>query len=180
MKTGQTSNLRPDEIYHEEVPFTGMVVLVIFLAILSLGSLGLFLYTVIVGPIGSKPAPAWIFLFEFALMGSVTIFMLNFRRLIISMTYDGIRVGYGSIGKTISWSDIASYQRATGTSLSGGLHFGPTRRGMGAAYTVLGKPAVTLTLRSGTIREITFSTDNPEEVMSVIRDRTGINSGTFY
>ena len=32
------------------------------------------------------------------------------------------------------------------------LHFGPSKRGLAAAYTILGKRAITLRLHSGTIR----------------------------
>jgi len=40
-------------------------------------------------------------------------------------------------------------------------------------YTVIGKPRIGLKLNTGRIRELLFSTSNPQEVMRIIRKQTG-------
>lgn len=151
-----------------------MDVITIILGLISATMLGLLIYQLTVGPIGKEPAPDYVFLLEFILMSVVTVLCFNFRALDLILTYDGIIVRFGKIRKVVLWSDIESYHAiTTGNLTSGGLHLGPTRGGWSAEYTVLGKPRIVLRLRSGIIKQLVFSTGNPQEVVKIIKEQTG-------
>lgn len=146
-----------------------------FLGLISLLMLGLLVYHITMGPIDNEPGLGWFFLSESLLMGAVALLVLQFRTLEIILTYQGIIIQFGRIKKTIPWTDIEAYQATiTGVSLnSGGWRMGLGRHGWVMTYTVMGKPRVGLKLNTGRIREILFSTSNPQEVMRIIKKQTG-------
>jgi hypothetical protein len=149
-------------------------VIAALMGLIAVVMLGLLIYHFTVAPIDNEPGTGWIFLIEFILMGAVSILLLNFHTLNLILTYDGVILKFGRFKKVVPWSDIESYRAiTTGNFSSGGLHFGLTRGGWSAAYTVLGKPTIILRLRSSGLKEITFSAGNPQEVMKIMRNQTG-------
>ena len=126
-------------------------------------------------PLDDEPGLGWFFLGESLLMGVAAFFVLQFRRLDIILNYQGIVIRFGKIRKSISWIDIESYRVITAGSLlnSGGWKFGIGRNGWQVMYTVIGKPRIALKLNTGTIRELLFSSSNPREVATIIKNQTG-------
>lgn len=152
-----------------------MYFLAAFLGLISLGMLGLLIYHITIAPIDEEAGLGWFFLGESLLMGIAAFFVLQFHRLDIILNYQGIIIKFGKIKKFISWIDIESHQvMTTGNVLnSGGWKFGLGRHGWYAMYTVIGKPRISLKMISGIIKEILFSTANPQEVASIIKKQTG-------
>jgi hypothetical protein len=164
-----------DALYRERMPFHFMTYVMVFLGIIAGGMFGLLVYHLTVSPIDNEPALGWLFLTEFLIMGGLCFFVSNFRALDIFLTYQGIVIRFGRIQKLVSWADIESYSIITSRQLtdSGGWRVGMGKRGMYSAYTVIGKPRVALRLNTGRIKEVVFSTGNPEEVARVIMRQTG-------
>ncbi len=164
-----------DALYHEKIDFRVMIYLTVFLGLISLGMLGLVVYHFGVAPIDNEPGLGWFFLAESLVMGSVSFLVYQFRRLEIVLTYQGIVIKFGRIKKFVSWTDIESYKSVTtGKFLnSGGWKFGLGKHGWYVMYTVIGKPRISLKLNAGRIRELLFSTANPQEVSRIIKKQTG-------
>lgn len=164
-----------DALYHERIDFRMMYFMALIFTVISLVMLGLLIYHLGVAPIDNDPELVWVFSSEFLVMGAVAILMLQFRTLDLYLTYQGIVLKFSRIKKSISWTDIVSYQViATGSFInSGGWKVGLGRNGWYAMYTVVGKPRISLKLHSGRIKEILFSTANPEEVVRIIKKQTG-------
>jgi hypothetical protein len=164
-----------DALYHEKIDFRLMYFIAAFLGLIALAMLGLLIYHVAVAPIDDEPGLGWFFLGESLLMGAVAVLVLQFHTLEIILTYQGIIIKFGRIKKSVPWIDIESYQAITTGSLlnSGGWKFGLGRNGWYAMYTVIGKPRISMKLNTGRIKEILFSTANPQEVVGIIKKQTG-------
>jgi hypothetical protein len=164
-----------DALYHERIDFRLMYIIAAFLGLISLGMLGLFIYHVTIAPIAKEPSLGWFFLGESLLMAAVTVLVLQCRTLDIILTFQGIVIKFGRIKKSIQWIDIESYQAITagGFLNSGGWKIGLGRNGWYATYTVVGKPRIALKLNTGGIKELLFSTANPQEVVGIIKKQTG-------
>jgi hypothetical protein len=164
-----------DALYHEKIDFRLMYIIAAFLGLISLSMMGLLIYHVTVAPIDNEPGLGWFFLIESLIMGAVTVLVLQFHTLDIILTYQGIIIKFGKIKKSIQWIDIESYHAITTGSFlnSGGWKIGVGRNGWYATYTVIGKPRIALKLNTGMIRELLFSTTNPQEVVRIIKKQTG-------
>jgi hypothetical protein len=158
------------ELYHETMHFHIVVYVVCFLGLVSLVTCGLAVYHFWVEPIDG-----WFLLGESLLMAAVTVFVYQFRRLEIIMTYQGITIKFDRIKKFIPWTDIESYRTITANKFlnSGGWKIRLGRSGWYVMYTVIGKPRISLKLNSGKIRELLFSTANPQKVSGIIKEQTG-------
>ena len=164
-----------DALYHERIDFRLMYIIAAFLGLISLSMLGLLIYHVTVAPIDDEPGLGWFFLTESLILGAVAVLVLQFHTLDIILTYQGIVIKFGRIKKSIQWIDIESYHAITNGSFlnSGGWKIGLGRNGWYATYTVVGKPRIALKLNTGMIRELLFSTANPQEVVRIIKRQTG-------
>lgn len=169
------ANMEYTAIYRERVPFRFMSIVAVFLGVLALGSLGLFVLQYTRQMIDSEPAVAWVFLGDAVLMGAGAILVRSLRNLDVIVTYDGLIVGFGRFRRSIPWADIESYRVVTERSLldRGGWRMGLGRSGWYSAYTVIGKPRIVLTLRAGKIREVVFSTTDPEALAKAMDSRLG-------
>ena len=170
--------MEQDAFYHEKIDFRFMTYLTIILSLISAAMLGLLIYHVAVNPIAGEPALVWFFLVEGVIMGAVAVLVLQFRALEIILTYQGIVIRFGKIRKFVSWIDIDSYQAITTGNLlnSGGWKYSLGSNGWYVMYTVIGKPRISLKLNTGRIRELMFSTANPQEVVGIIKKQTGKDS----
>jgi hypothetical protein len=164
-----------DALYHERMDFRLMYIIAAFLGLISLSMLGLLIYHVTVAPIDNEPGLGWFFLTESLILGAVAVLVLQFHTLDIILTYQGIIIKFGRIKKSIQWIDIESYYAITAGSFlnSGGWKIGLGRNGWYATYTVVGKPRIALKLNTGGIRELLFSTTNPQEVVGIIKKQIG-------
>jgi hypothetical protein len=164
-----------EPLYHEKIDSRIIIYLAAFLGLISLGMLGLVIYHFGVAPIDNEPGLGWFFLAESLVMGTVSFLVYQFRRLEIILTYQGIVIKFNRIRKFISWIDIESYKSVTTSKFlnSGGWKFGLGKHGWYVMYTVIGKPRISLKLNAGRIRELLFSTANPQEVSRIIKKQTG-------
>ncbi len=128
----------------------------------------LYFYQIIVGPIGTDPAPNWFWFVMAVFMLAITI---NFRRLSIRITSAGLTVGYGIYKKRIPWKNIEDryIDEASAIRYGGwGIRLGRVDGRWRTVYNVIGGPRVVVSLKKGWIREVVFSTENPEEVMKTM------------
>lgn len=102
-----------------------------------------------------------------AIMAAV---MLTFSKLSITITGDGVRVGFGRIIKKFPWEaisgcyqDDASAIRYGGYGIKGGKHKGKTRM----VFNVTNAPRVVLVVKGAKFDEFVFSTRRPDEVIRV-------------
>ena len=162
--------MRTENIYDEKIFSKWMTAI---LAVLTTSLLFVLLYQIIVGPIGTRPAPNWFFLFMFLLFLGV---MINFSRLTIRMTHRSISVGYGIIKHSIIWENVEDcYLDEASTIRYGGwgIRIARVKGKWRLVYNVIGGPRIVLSLNKGRFKEFVFSTKNPEEVIKIAKERIG-------
>ncbi len=126
-------------------------------------------YDLLVGLSWSDPLSRWFW------PGMFLLFLLitgNFSRLKIKITSDGLSVGYGITRKKVPWERIENCHVDESSAIRyGGYGIRFTRVGgkWRTGYNVIGTPRVVISLNEGFVREIAFSTKNPDEVMEVIK-----------
>jgi hypothetical protein len=130
-------------------------------------------YQILVGPLGDNPAPNRLFTLIALLFLGITI---NFSRLSIKITSRSVIVGYGICKRTILWENIERCYKDAASSIrygGWGIRIGRVEGKWRLVYNVLGAPRVVLSLNSGWFKEFVFSTQNPDEVMTIVRQRIG-------
>jgi len=165
-----------DEIYREKIPFPVMKLVVAVMVAFTLLFLGLFLYQLLVGPIGENPAPNWCFLVMFLIFTVINVVIFNFRELTISITPGSLRVAYGRISYVIAWDNVADcyLDKNPGMAYGGwGIRIGRTAGKSVLVYNVMSTPCITLTLKRGRFAQFAFSTRQPEELMGIVQQRIG-------
>ena len=166
--------MQGDNLYEEKIPskqwMTGI------LTVFTAGFLFVLVYQILVGPIGTRPASNWFFLLMFLLFLGVTI---NFSRLSIKITHLSVRVSYGIFRHIIPWENVKDcyLDEASTISYGGwGIRIGRVKGRWILVYNVIGAPRVVLSLKKGKFKEFVFSTEKPEEVMNIIKQRRGSDS----
>lgn len=125
-------------------------------------------YEILAGIEWDEPLPVWFWPVMALLFLGLTI---NFLKLTIKMDHDGLKVGYGLLKSKVSWHEIEdSYLDETSTLWYGGwgVRLGRGGGNWRTVYNVIGGPRVVISLKDGLIREIVFSTKNPERVIKTI------------
>ncbi len=155
--------------FYEEKIFSKwtVVILIVFIAIF----LFLLFYQILVGPIGTNPAPNWFYMFMFLLFWGV---MINFSILTIRMTSRYFSVGYGIIKHSILWENIEiCYLDDVSTFKYGGwgIRMAQVKGKWRLVYNVIGGSRIVLSLKKGRFKKFVFSTRNPEEVMKIIKEQ---------
>ena len=163
------------EIYKEIVPFPLMkLVLGLFIA-LTIVFLVVFIYQVLVGPVGTKPGPDWLYIIMFLLFAGFTALMRSFNKLAIKVSTQSITVGFGIFKRVISWDDIHGCYlddaSAFGSYGGWGIRMAKVKGKWRLVYNVIGCPTVVLELDKGRFREFVFSTKNPDGVMETVRQQ---------
>ncbi len=163
------------EIYEEIVPFPLMkLVLGLFIA-LTIVFLVVFVYQVLVGPVGTKPGPDWLYIIMFLLFAGFTVLIRSFNKLAVIITTQSITVGFGVFKRVISWDDIHGCYlddaSAFGSYGGWGIRMAKVKGKWRLVYNVIGSPTVVLELKKGRFREFVFSTKNPEMVLEVARQQ---------
>jgi len=156
-----------------------MYIFAVMLGLIAAGMLGLVIYHFTVAPVDNEPGLGWMFVAEFVIMFSLAILLRQFSRYELVLTPEGINIKFGRIKRMIPWMEIDSYNVITsGTPLnSGGWKIGLGKNGWYSMYTVINKPRVVLQLNTGKIRQVMFSTGQPEAVAGVIKRQTGKTPG---
>jgi len=105
--------------------------------------------------------------------------VINFSRLSIRITHLSVKVSYGIFRHIVTrenvedcYLDEASIIRYGGW----GIRIGKVQGRWRLVYNVIGAPRVVLSLKKGRFKEFVFSTEKPEEVMNIIRQRRGSDS----
>ena len=157
-------------IYEEQIVSKGMTAIFV---VVIVGLVFVSIYQILVGPLGTRPAPTWVYLLLIVLFLGVTA---TFSRLRITMTPRFIQVGYGVLKRTIPWGSIEHcYLDEASTVRYGGwgIRIARVKGRWRLVYNVMGGPRIVLSLKEGRFRELAFSTRNPEEVLRVVRQQTG-------
>ncbi|MHA2495418.1 MAG: hypothetical protein ACXAEI_08010 [Candidatus Hodarchaeales archaeon] len=111
-------------------------------------------------------------LISFSLFLFFLFYSLNYRSLTIFITSSSVEIKFGIFSRSIGWESIdechideVSMWRIGGA----GIHFTRIRRKWRAMYNFLEYPRIVLTLKQGRIREVVFSTRNPERVLAIVK-----------
>lgn len=164
--------MQPGSIYEEKL-FSKWITTI--LASVTGIMLFILVYQLVKGPIGAKPAPTWFFLVMSLLFLGLTI---GFSRVIILMTPEHVSIGYGLLRQKIPWGTIEDcYLDETSAVRYGGsgIRIAKVGEKWRIVYSVVGGPRVVLSVKEGKYREIAFSTKNPDQVMSLIKQWAGIH-----
>lgn len=143
------------------------------LTIVTASLLFVLVYQILIGPIGTRPAPNWFYLLLFLLFLGVTI---NFSRLTVRISSQSIDVGYGVFKHKIRWEDVEDcyLDEASMIRYGGwGIRIGRVEGKWRLVYNVIGCSRVVLSLKSGRFREFVFSTKKPEEVINLVKQQIG-------
>jgi hypothetical protein len=163
-----------DEIYEETIPFlVGKLVMALMIA-LSLLFLFIFIYQQLSGPVGSRPAPDWLYLVMFVLFAGISYLVTSFRKLTISITSQVIKVTFGIFKYTISWGNVEGcyLDKNPGIAYGGwGVRIGKTKGKSVLVYNVVAAPRVILELKKGRFGQFAFSTKRPDEVMTIVQQQ---------
>lgn len=125
-------------------------------------------YDIFVGWNWDDPIPSWFWLGMFLLFFGLTVL---FFRLTININSEGLTVGYGFLKKSIPWEKVEDCHIDETSSLrygGWGIRITRVRGKWRMAYKVVGRPRVVVSLNQGWIRELVFSTKDPEEAMEAI------------
>ncbi len=154
-------------IYEETIFAKWMTVIFTVITIIPFS---VFAYQLLTGPIGADPAP------DILLLGLSLLFFgltLNFRKLKINISSEGISTGYGIFKSTISWDEVEEVNLdKTSTARYGGwgIRISRVEGNWRLVYNVIGGPRVVVSSKNGFFKDLAFSTKNPEEVMEIIKD----------
>lgn len=159
------------ETIYEERIYSRWNILITGIVVLAL--LAMLVWQTTAGPLGTRPASNWFF----AGMSLFFLFIgINFARLTIRVTTQGISAGYGIIRHYIPWSNVEGYRMdETSTLTYGGwgirMAWADGKRRL--VYNIIGGPRVVIEKRQGSFPEFVFSTRNPEAVIKAIREGLG-------
>jgi hypothetical protein len=151
-------------IYEEKVGSPGTTALFVALALLFLLLFAWRALTTGLGPLSIA---------LLCLFGFFSFYALNYRTLLIRITRDSLVLTFGVFSWNISLKNVAgcapddvSLWRIGGA----GIHFTPIRRRYRAMFNFLEYPRVVVALkrRRGAVRDIAFTTRQPDVVVSII------------
>jgi hypothetical protein len=164
------------EVYEEKVPFTLAVVAAGIMAVFAVMMLALYVLQVTGGPMGSRPAPDFVYLIMFLFLGAVSAFIASLRRLTVRVDHQAVTVRFGWIRRTIPWGNIEECFEDDSSLLAyagWGIRLAPVKGQWRLAFNTGGKSAVVLRLRSGRPREFMFSTADAQHLVGIISRNIG-------
>lgn len=165
------------EIYREVVVFTmGRVVIVLFM-VLTVFFLAMFISGLVSGSTGDEEVSEWFYLAMCLFFVFMMFIIVNFGKLVIKATSKSLTVAYGLFKHVIPWENVADCYPDAVSALGNyggyGIRIGRVNGRTRLVYNVLGGERVALVLKRGKFGEFVFSTNNPDEVMAVIKGRIG-------
>lgn len=146
---------------------------ILLLGVVVLALLGVLVYQMAVGPLGTRPASNWF------LVGMIFFFLalgINFATLTIRVTTQGVSAAYGAIRYSIPWSNIAGCRldEASAIRYGGwGIRLGWAGGKKRLVYNIIGSQRVVVEKKQGFHQEFVFSTRKPNEVLKAINDGLG-------
>ena len=165
---------RGDELYREEISITPMKFLVGFEVLTGVFFLGMALIQVFDQAVVANAPPAFFWLLMAAVFLGTGWLIANFVTYRLTVEPTALNLAFGRFKTAIRYEDIQSFER----DLKSGLAYGGwgyrlafTKDGWVKAYTIVGKHKIDLKLKTGRYRHIIFSTDNPDTVMEILRER---------
>ena len=127
------------------------------------------------GPIGSNPAPDWIYIVMSLSCLALSGVVINFRALSINITPDGVTASYGRFRRHIPMHRIAGIAQDEGSGLRNywgwGIRISRREGKRVTVYNVAGHPLVLLKLKGGKGEYFGFSTRQPARVIEIIKSR---------
>ncbi|MGC9443319.1 MAG: hypothetical protein ACP5E9_00060 [Candidatus Methanospirareceae archaeon] len=131
------------------------------------------IYQVLIGALGTNPAPNGFYILMALLFFALAI---TFSTLRITLSPRSIVVRFGRIKRTIPWDLIERcyMDKVTNLRYGGwGIRIGRVGGKWRLVFTIIGAPRVVLTLKRGRFKEFVFSTRRPDEMVRIIRQRIG-------
>jgi len=118
----------------------------------------------------------------FCLFGLFLFYSVNYRTLIIRLTSEFLKLRFGIFTWTVPLDnveecrldDIPVLMRMGGA----GIHFMSIRKRYRASFNFLEHPRVVIALKrkTGPVRDISFSTRRPDDVVRLVRDAVSVKS----
>ncbi len=172
--------LQGNELYREEIQITLMKFLVGFEVLIGIFFLVIAFFPLFSGTVLSNAPPMFFrLLMALVFLGSGWL-IANFITYRITIEPDAINLSFGRFKTVIGYGDIERYERdaKSGLAYGGwGYRIAVTKDGWAKAYTLGGKHKIDLKLKTGRYRHIIFSTNQPDTVMEIIRERLKNASG---
>ena len=163
-------------LHEEELPFA----LIRYVELLFWGLVILFLsliyYQVMFAPSGAQSAQTLIYLLMAIVMAATAFLMHNFKMLRVRITDTLLELSFGMFHRRIKWSDITciSNDRLTWLRYGGwGIRLTRANGTWRWVYNVIGPERVVVHLKSGRIRDVAFSTNQPGRVIALIQAKSG-------
>ncbi len=152
---------------YEEVLFSKISTII--LSVVTSAFFLIYIHQITVEPTWAEPLPNWFWLMMAVFLLAMTI---NFSRMKIKIDNDGIFIIYGVMKKKISWKNVKDCSVDEGSSVKyggWGLRFWRGKGNFRIIYNIAAGDRIVISLNSGFVREIVFSTRNPEKVMKIIK-----------
>jgi hypothetical protein len=118
----------------------------------------------------------------FCLGGTFLFYSLNYRTLVIRLGPRSLELGFGIFSWTVPLETIAEFRLDQLPWLKrmggAGIHFMTVRGRYRVSFNFLEHPRVVIALKRkrGLVRDVSFSTRNPDEVLRLIRERTALEA----
>ncbi len=138
-------------------------------AVITLLMSGFLVAQMVLGPLGSKPAPTWLLA---VLTGIFVLPAANFAFLTLKLTTAGVTVGYGVFKSFRRWEELAGCEIDAAEAFYGwGIRFGKYRDAWVWVYNTIGGRRVAFITGKTTPRGLIVSTEDPERVVEIARGR---------
>ncbi len=167
-------------LYEEHLPFPLALLAAVVLVFAAGSMLVLFFLQVTGGPLGSRPAPDFVYLLMFFFMAALTWLVAGFRRLSIRATTGSITLRCGLFRWRVHWEDVEDcfVDNAPGLRYGGwGVRLARFGGQWRLAFNTPGVTGVVLRLRRGRVRQVMFSTASPDTVLGIVRRQAGLAAG---
>lgn len=165
-----------ENIYEEKISFLMGKLAFLLMVVISLLMLFFYLYQLVTGPLGTKPAPDWFYLVMFVSFIGISYLVGNFRNLTTKLSSQGITVAYGKVKYSVTWDNIrGGYLDSNPGSKYGGwgIRLGNSQGRWVLVYNATNAPVVVLELATGRFGYLAFSTRHAEDVIGIIEQHAG-------
>ena len=165
---------RGEEIYREEISVTPVKTLVVFETVFGIFFLLSAFVPLFSGALVSDAPSVFFRLLLAVVFFSTGWFVYNFNTYRITVGPEGLILAFGRLRTVVLFEDMDSYSQDTNSSLlygGWGYRITMTKDGWGKSYTLFRKNRIDLKLKTGRYRHIIFSTDNPDAVTQILRER---------
>ncbi len=152
---------------YEEILFSKISTII--LSVVTTAFFLIYIHQIIVEPAWFEPLPNWFCLMMAVILLAITI---NFSRMKIKIDNEGIFIIYGVIKKKIPWKNVKDFSLDEGSPVKyggWGIRFWRVKGNFRFIYNIAAGDRIVISLKSSFVKEIVFSTKNPEKVMKIIK-----------